>query len=228
MKDFVDRENEIFATLRAFDEADLDFVVVGGYGVSAYRHRFSVDADIVVPENQRERFAELLTDRGYEEVEDRELGPYGGRYQAFEKDRELPVTIDLLVGGLVCRQTEARWGYEYLAEHATQREIRGSEERVQVTVANPEILVAVKLHSGRLTDARDAVALSDDVEWSRLQDHLDRGDSNAREEQLGGVLEAIADPDFEDAFKGVFATSTAPDQQIAELHDFLTSNVGTD
>lgn len=221
MKGFVDRENEIFATLRALAETELDFVVVGGYGVSAYRHRFSVDADLVVPEGQRERFVAILEDRGYEEVEDRDLAPYGGRYQAFEKDLELPVTIDLLVGGLVCRQTGARWSYDHLVEHAAPREIRGSEESVRVTVADPEVLVAVKLHSGRLTDARDAVALADAVDRSRLRDHVDRGDRDALADQLEDVAATINDPDFVDAFKGVFATTEEPERRIATLHDFL-------
>jgi len=46
---FVERENEILKTIRAFADAGLDFVVVGGYAVSGLgRHRFSVDLDVVI------------------------------------------------------------------------------------------------------------------------------------------------------------------------------------
>ena len=43
---FVERENEILKTIRAFADAGLDFVAVGGYAVSGLgRHRFSVDLE---------------------------------------------------------------------------------------------------------------------------------------------------------------------------------------
>ena len=46
---FLEREKEIIKTIRAMNEAELDFIVVGGYAVSALaRHRFSVDCDIVI------------------------------------------------------------------------------------------------------------------------------------------------------------------------------------
>ena len=40
---FAQRENLIFDTLQKFVDAQLDFVVIGGYGVSAYKHRFSIN-----------------------------------------------------------------------------------------------------------------------------------------------------------------------------------------
>ena len=43
---FIRRENKIFEMLQEFLNNDLDFIVIGGYGVSAYKHRFSIDADI--------------------------------------------------------------------------------------------------------------------------------------------------------------------------------------
>lgn len=221
MSGFVNRENRIFDVLQAFNDQGLEFVVVGGYAVSAYQHRFSVDADLVIRESDREKFTETLENQGFEEVEDKDLDVYGGRYLAYEKDEELPVTIDLLVNALVCRQTDASWSYEYFRQHSTTAEIEGSERSVEVRVPGKELLVAVKLHSGRLTDARDAVALAGDLNVEELENHLGRGDLDRLREVLEGVAETITAEDFEDSFKGVFSTQTLPENDIETLHEFI-------
>ncbi|MFB6198438.1 MAG: nucleotidyltransferase domain-containing protein, partial [Halobacteriaceae archaeon] len=158
MSGFIDRENEIFEVLQDFNAEGLEFVVVGGYGVSAYQHRFSVDADLVLRSGDLEKFTAVLNQRGFEKDTDRDL-VYSGRYLAYMKKEELPVTIDLLVSELQCRQTNAAWSYQHFEEHSVEKEINGSEQSVTVQVPSKELLIAVKLHSGRLTDARDAVAL---------------------------------------------------------------------
>jgi len=54
MRDFIDRENQIFEVLQDFDDRGLEFVVVGGYAVSAFQHRFSVDADLIEEYGEQE------------------------------------------------------------------------------------------------------------------------------------------------------------------------------
>ena len=162
MSGFVNRENEIFEVLQQFKAEGLEFVVVGGYGVSAYQHRFSVDADLVIQSNDLEEFTQVLEEQGFEKDTDRDL-VYSGRYLAYVKDEELPVTIDLLVDELQCRQTDASWSYQYFKNHSVEKTVEGSEESVRVQVPTEELLTAVKLHSGRLTDARDVVALIEDA-----------------------------------------------------------------
>lgn len=226
MSGFVDRENEIFDVLQAFADHDLDFVVVGGYAVSAFQHRFSVDADLVVPAEAVDGFVDILTSRGYEQVEDRDLDVYGGRYLAYQKDAELPVTIDLLVGGLQCRQTDAAWSYEYLRDHATTTEIEGSEKAVTVDIPEKELLIAVKLHSGRLTDARDAVALATDIDPTTVETHLDRGDQEKLQQVLAQVADTISSEDFPDAFKGVFSAKDLPEENIQTIHTIIQRQTG--
>lgn len=221
MSGFVDRENEIFAVLQEFADEDLPFVVVGGYGVSAFQHRFSVDADIVVRDDRLEEFTELLDDRGFEAVADRELDVYGGRYLAYEKDVELPVTIDLLVNSLRCRQTDGVWRYRYFRQHSVTENIEGSERAVTVRVPERELLMAVKLHSGRLTDVRDVVALAGDVDFEALATHLDRGDEEKLHDVLDGVYETLVDENFEDSFKGVFSTTEFPEEDIEAVREFV-------
>ena len=82
--------------------------------------------------------------------------------------------------------------------------IEGSEESVQVRVPTEELLVAVKLHSGRLTDARDIVALIQDAELKKVEEHIDRGDQEKLKQGLENIEQTVSDSDFEDSFKGVF------------------------
>lgn len=216
MSGAVGRENEIFDTLQAFNDANLEFIVVGGYGVSAFQHRFSVDADLVIRESDLDRFVSILEDRGYEMAADRDL-VYGGRYLAFEKNQELPVTIDLLVNSLQCRQTDARWSFDYLRNHSTSAEIRGTERSVSVAVAERELQIAVKLHSGRLTDARDVVALAEEIDDDRIHEHLDRGEPEKLREVLSELRDVVQSDHFQDAFKGVFAQGELPHQKTERI-----------
>lgn len=220
MSGFIDRENEIFGVLQEFEAEGLDFVVVGGYGVSAYQHRFSVDADIVLRSGDLEWFTQVLEQRGFEKDTDRDL-VYSGRYLAYLKDEELPVTIDLLVDELQCRQTDASWRYQYFEGNSVEKEIEGSEESVEVRVPSEELLIAVKLHSGRLTDARDVVALIEDADLEEVENHIDRGDQEKLRQVLKNIEQTVSDSDFEDSFKGVFSQSSLPQQQIQRLREFI-------
>jgi len=220
MSGFIDRENEIFGVLQAFKAEALDFVVVGGYGVSAYQHRFSVDADLVLRSEDLERFTRVLKEKGFEKDTDRDL-VYSGRYLAYVKDAELPVTIDLLVDELQCRQTDASWSYRYFEDHSVEKEVEGSEESVNVRVPTEELLIAVKLHSGRLTDARDVVALIEDADLNEVENHIDRGDQEKLRQVLENIEQTVSDSDFEDSFKGVFSQNTLPEQRIQELQEFI-------
>lgn len=224
MSGFVDRENQIFESLQEFKDADLKFIVVGGYAVSAFQHRFSVDADLVIQDGELEKFIEILESEGFEEVEDRDL-VYDGRYLAYEKDVELPVTIDLLVNSLQCRQTDATWSYDYFQQHSTTAEIEGSERAIEVQIPERELLTAVKLHSGRLTDARDAVALTTHIDLKDLEKHIDRGDPEKLKQILKQVEKTISSEDFEDAFKGVFQQKDLPQDNIQKLHQFIQKQV---
>lgn len=223
MSGFTDRENQLFDVLRTFSENDLEFIVFGGYAVSAFRHRFSVDVDLVIPADQFEQFASTLRSVGYEEIEDRPLER--GRFVAFQKDDELPVTVDLMVDAVQNRETDATWGYEELAEHAQQAEIEGSDATVRVLIPEPELLVAMKLHSGRLTDARDVVALADQVDFERVEPYLVRGDSEALQTVLERVRDVVTSDDFADAFKGVFAAQALPETQIEAVTEFLDAQI---
>src|SRR3989339_405726 len=82
----IERENEILGILEKFSEADLKYIIVGGYAVSAYRHRFSVDADIVIKREDVDKFAEILHKNGFRKTISRNLeNAYSSEFARYEK-----------------------------------------------------------------------------------------------------------------------------------------------
>lgn len=223
MSGFTNRENQLFDILHTFTEHDLAFVVIGGYAVSAFQHRFSVDADLVITAEHIDEFTAILRDETYEKVADRRVDE--GRFVAFEKDADLPVTVDLMVDTVQVRQTDATWPYDELVAHADTRTIEGSERAVDVCVPEKELLMAMKLHSGRQTDARDVVVLAEDVAFEQVAAYLHRGDGKRLRSRLQAVRDTITSDAFADGFKGVFSEQELPGEQIERVDSFLRDQI---
>lgn len=120
-----EREDELLETLDAIIEANLPYVLVGGWAIAAFNQRFTTDVDAVVPPQALDAYTELLNERGYEKVADVERNDrYDGRTVRFEKDVGHPVKFDAMVDALGCRQTDAEWSYRYLAQHSVREELR--------------------------------------------------------------------------------------------------------
>ena len=123
----VERENEILKAIRRMKEAELDFIIVGGYAVSALaRHRYSVDCDVVITKEQLEKCEDLLKKEGFtKDIEksgfDKE---YGGEFVSYKKKiKNLPLTIDLLINNLVCRNTGAEWSFNYIKKYSIEENL---------------------------------------------------------------------------------------------------------
>lgn len=223
MSGFADRENQLFAILETFDEHDLEFVVIGGFAVSAFQHRFSVVADLVIPAEKFDEFASLLREEGYELVEDVDLD--AGRFVAFQRSDDLPVTVDLMVDAVQSRETDVAWCYDELVRKAKPVEIEGSERSVTVRIPERELSIAMKLHGGRSTDARDVVALAEGVDFDRVGEYVDRGDMEQLQAVLQRVRDTIGSEDFRDAYNGVFTAEDLPEERIAAVQEFLTRQI---
>lgn len=203
-------------------DENLEFILVGGYAVSAFSHRFSVDAYLVVKDRDLEKFRKILEEEGYKEIQKKDLKkPYQGKFVSFQKDEELPVTVDLLVNSLGCRQTEASWGFDYLEENSVEETIEGSEKNLGAKIPEKELLIAIKLHSGRLTDIRDIVALSTNSDYNKVKRHADRGNKKKLEEILEKAEETIRSENFKDSFKGVFMEKELPEEDIKKVKRFI-------
>jgi len=215
--EFIERENEILRTIKSMVEARLDFIVVGGYAVSALaRHRFSVDCDIVVPKKkvdfenilESEGFKKHIERAGFDEI-------YAGEFVSYEKEvGGLPVTIDLLVGSLVCRATQASWSFEYIKRHSMEANIPGTEASITCRVPEKELLIAFKIHSARRADVRDVVMLRENADLGKVLNHLRKGSIEALKDQIEKIIVALEDKNLVDSLKGVFTLTIDVKKQI--------------
>ena len=116
----------------------------------------------------------------------------------------LPVTADLLVGSLVCRATRVSWSYEYIKRHSIVTEVAGIELSARCRIPEKELLLALKIHSGRRADLRDVVVLMEKTNIEKVIKHLKRGDLEKLRIQINRMLEMLRDPRLADSLKGVF------------------------
>jgi hypothetical protein len=90
MEKLIEKENSIFEILQRFLDDGLNFIVIGGYAVSAYKHRFSVDADIVIRPEDRERFEKILIKEKFSKTRERDLeNIYSSKFMRYEKSQPL-------------------------------------------------------------------------------------------------------------------------------------------
>lgn len=216
-----ERESELLETMDAVIDAELPYVLVGGWAIAAFDQRFTTDVDIVIPATAVDDYTAILADRAFEKTADREWNdPYEGRTIRFEKDVGYPVRFDVMVDALGCRQTEATWSYRYLAQHSVATELKTGRP-VTARIPEQELLFAVKLHSGRRADSRNLVVLATGADFDRVTTHLHRGDLQKLAERIDIVLERLSAEGFEDAFKGVFERQTVPDRDVEVVVEFL-------
>lgn len=203
MFDFIKRENRIFDILQRLSD-QFPLVVVGGYAISAYKHRFSIDADIVIQKARKDQCEAILKENGFRKTQSKKLdASYSSEFVRFEHSQE-KVFIDLLVEGVGVRQTGAFFRFDFLMDHSRERKITGIEKEINVLVPCREVLIIMKLHSGRLTDLRDVAALAYDLDMELVRKHLFQGGRSVLRKQMSTLAFLIGQQDFIDSFKGVF------------------------
>lgn len=209
----LEREREIMRLLGLLLESGLDFIVVGGYAVLTYKKRFSIDLDLVVDDKDLSKFESLFKKEGYFLHHEKSIALlYGENFRRYEKKmKNLPVDIDLLINGLVSRTTDATWSFNYIKKNSTLRKI----ESFEFLTPSKELLVAMKLHSGRLSDIRDIVALMP-CDEKDLKRHLIKGDFNKLLESIKKQADLLDKPQFDEGFKGVFGIHVYSERDVLE------------
>ena len=202
MEELISKENSIFDTLQKFLDEKLNFIVVGGYAVSAFKHRFSIDADIVVQSRDIEKFESILKRVGFAKTSEKELqNVYASKFVRYEKES---ASVDILIDALAARGTGASFGYNLLWDNSVQKRIIGIEKEVLARVPVKEILIVMKLHSGRLTDFRDIAALAKGTDLKVIKKFLFIGELKPLQINLDKLSRVVKDKNFVDSFKGVF------------------------
>ncbi len=215
--------------LEALSQAAVGFVVVGGYAVSAMaRHRFSVDCDLAVGERDVRGVVAVLESRGFSKVLERTGlgGPPSGRFIRFAKKLDgLPVSVDLMVGSLVCRDTEGSWSFDYIRSCSVMARVRGVGGSVRCSAPRRELLLALKLHSARMPDVRDVVMLSKGAHWEEVATHLNTGNQSKLVKSLNRVLKDLEDPRLASSLRAEFSMKQDAKAEIVETRDHLKAIV---
>lgn len=221
-----ERQAELIDTHRAIQDEGLPYVLVGGWAVSAFQTRFTTDVDMVIPETELEVYDDLLAELDYSEEFDTDIANvYEGRIVRYEKQvGDTTVEFDALVGTLRCRQTDAEWSYRYLHEHSVIETLEVTDN-LTARIPEPALLFALKLHSGRLADARDLVIVGAEADLDQIEHHIHRGDPERFAEQIEHVVEELERDGFADSFKGVFQQKALPEDEIDDLIEFLRSQL---
>ena len=139
MVELIKRENTIFEVLRKFSEEKLDFVIVRGYAVSAYKHRFSVDVDIVIKNEDKSKFENILKKNKFEKTIIKILDHvYAKEFVRYETKDKFPVSIDILIEGIGSRTTNALFSINELKDNSEERLIKGIEKEVYALIPDKE------------------------------------------------------------------------------------------
>lgn len=202
MEGLIKKENDIFEILNKFVDSKLDFILVGGYAVSAFKHRFSVDADIVVKSENLHNFENILQKSGFKKTISKELKDiYSSKFVRYEKEQ---ASVDILIDALASRTTNASFSYDLILNNSFKKKIIGIEKEVIARIPIKEMIIVMKIHSGRLTDFRDIAALAKDTDLDLIRKYLFIGNLKELNKNLSKLHNAVNDKKFVDSFKGVF------------------------
>ncbi len=202
MEELIKKENFIFDILQKFIDAKLDFIVVGGYAVSAFKHRFSVDADIVIQSKDLDKFEMIVKKENFEKTSEKELeNIYSSKFLRYEKET---ACVDFMIDAVSARATGASFSYKLLLDNSVKKKIIGIEKEIFARVPVREAMIAMKIHSGRLTDFRDIAALAKDTDLEKIKKLLFIGDLDSLNANLKKIAKVVKDKNFVDSFKGVF------------------------
>ena len=192
------------------------YVLIGGYAVSAFEFpRFSVDLDIVVSEKDFDTFSGILKTKGFSRLKEANdfAAVYMGKFVRFQKMVEsLPVSVDLLVGMVQCRQTDAAYSFNYVWKNSEIRIVTGYGLRssAESRVVDREMLMALKINSMRMSDQRDIISLcGGKVDTGKVAKHLARAPGDIIREHIGLLLSFLGNPKNRDSLKGVFVFSNS-------------------
>ncbi len=202
MEELVNKENVIFEILQKFIDLKLEFIIVGGYAVSAFKHRFSIDADIVIQSKDLDKFESILKKENFKKTREKELeNVYSSKFIRYENGY---ASVDILIDAIAARATNASFSYKILEDNSIQKRIIGIEKEISAKVPVKELLIVMKIHSGRLTDFRDIAALSKDIDLEKIRKFLFIGNLESINQNLKNLEKTVKDKNFIDSFKGVF------------------------
>jgi len=203
--DFSNREKECFTFLKLIPK-EKQYVIIGGYAVTSFGFsRFSVDLDITIPESELPFFKKALSDNDFVFTKGKDDLLYSGKFERYEKGL---VSIDLLINGVSSRQTGYLYPFQYLFKNSQIRETSGWDplNKVKARIAKKEMLIALKIHSMRMTDKRDVIMLCYEIPNIRIIiNHLENSPKEKIIEHVNDLLVNLNEKNLRDSIKGVYS-----------------------
>lgn len=150
-------------SLKLLDEFPWDSgsVVIGGYSIVGYGAiRYSRDLDIVIPKATSGEILNWFSFNDYsiDKVAVPNPQNYNGNYVRLKRDE---VTIDLLIGAVRDREAQVDIPEKWITENTKRSVIRGlnSQTQIEIPLARPEAIWALKLQAGRYQDLTDLFSI---------------------------------------------------------------------
>ena len=220
------REREIIRLISLIKDLTLPYIIVGGYAVATIMKRFSVDLDIVIKKENEEEFKKILEKEGYKQSYSKEISTiYWENFIRLEKKiNNLSICIDFMINGLVSRSTDASWSFDYVNKNSEIRNI----ENIQFIVPTKELLIAMKLHSGRISDTKDIVALSKNTYVKTILAHVLRGKTEKLKSNAKISLNYVKSKNFKDSFQGIFGIKAYNKELIKNTEEMLDAIIATE
>ena len=113
--------------------------------------------------------------------------------------------MDVLIGEVLDRQTDATFSAEWIVEHSKIRLLKGKTilEELNVRIIDAEALFVMKFICARATDIRDIFMLAPNVKDRKwIQNEIsERYDFNNR---LKRIKEKVLSKQFKDGLQGVY------------------------
>ncbi len=103
----------------------------------------------------------------------------------------------------------------------------GVSDSVLSNVASKELLIAMKLHSGRDPDLRDVTMISDSADWDAVAALSNRGTKQKVIDQLGKAIIRIKRPEFEQNLGAHFGSRKMEGKQISTALENISRVLAT-
>ena len=110
---------------------------------------------------------------------------------------------------------------DYIKRHSVKRRLSNSE----FLTPEKELLIAMKLHSGRLSDIRDIVALMP-CNKEKLKQYLLKGNIQKLKQSMEKQASFLDKPQFDDSFKGIFGPHVYNEKDVQITRELLKKFIG--
>ncbi|MBI2127224.1 MAG: nucleotidyl transferase AbiEii/AbiGii toxin family protein [Thaumarchaeota archaeon] len=217
-----EREKIVLETLEKIPKQNA--VLIGGYAINAYvPPRFSIDCDLVILDNAK-AIEDALKRDGYAKEEGGDV-PYGN-YIRYVREKE-KVSFDLLVNSVLDRESGVVFKAGLFEKYSRKRVTvgRANPIRIEMRIADPELLFAMKFVSARKQDIRDVFMLAgEDLEWDLIIKIIsEECSSDMVKKRIDLIKHSIESKGYRDSIHGPFGKM--PDERFnsckKRLLDFL-------